>query len=77
MRRVVLERAEQMALETREEILPLDTLRTAAEVFVTNSVRGVVPVHRLEGRLFADPKPLTMRIRSEVCRWLNCGGDSQ
>ena len=77
MRRVVLERAEQMAVETSEENLSLDTLRTASEVFVTNSVRGVVPVHRLEGRLFADAKPLTMRIRSEVCRWLNCGGDSR
>lgn len=76
MRRVVLEQAELLGLEVREEDLPLEVLRMASEVFLTNSVRGVMSVRRLESRLFDDPKTCTMRIRSEVGRWLACEGGS-
>lgn len=77
MRRVVLERAAQLGLEAREERLSLAALRTASEVFLTNSVRGIVPVGRLEDRTFDDSQTWTMQIRLEVGRWLDRGGDSQ
>jgi branched-chain amino acid aminotransferase len=71
MRQVILERAEHLGLSHREENLTLDSLRTASEVFLTNSVRGIIPAASLEGRKFADLRPWTMQLRSELSRWLN------
>jgi branched-subunit amino acid aminotransferase/4-amino-4-deoxychorismate lyase len=49
-RAIVLELARDLGLEAREAPLPLETLRLADEVFLTNSVQEVLPVATLSGR---------------------------
>lgn len=48
-------------LPVRERPVGLDELRAARELFVTSSLRGVVPVTRLDGRALA-PGSITARI---------------
>lgn len=48
-------------IRVREEALAVDELRAAAEVFVSSSLRGVVPVTRLDGVARAAG-PITARI---------------
>ncbi|MCS6949022.1 MAG: aminotransferase class IV [Armatimonadota bacterium] len=51
-RQVVLEIAPQMGIECREEPIPIDLLPHVQAIFLTNSVREVVPVTRLGQRHF-------------------------
>lgn len=74
MRQLVIERARNCDLTLRTENLSLNSLRTASEIFMTNAVRGIIPVCQLEGREFDAPGPVTMKIRNEVWGWLNRGG---
>jgi para-aminobenzoate synthetase / 4-amino-4-deoxychorismate lyase len=48
-RRRVIELARAAGRETREEPVTVDDLLAADEVFLTNSVRGVEPVHSIDG----------------------------
>jgi 4-amino-4-deoxychorismate lyase len=52
MREVVLEHASARGFETSERRLAIAELREADEIFVTNSVFGVWPVRRLDGRRY-------------------------
>lgn len=54
--------------ETREEVLVLDDLFQADEAFVTSTVRGVVPLVRVDGRPIGDgrPGPATQRLSHAV-----------
>ena len=47
MRQVVIERARILGLDVVEEPLPFERIALADEAFLTNSVRGIVPVGRM------------------------------
>jgi branched-subunit amino acid aminotransferase/4-amino-4-deoxychorismate lyase len=74
MRRVVLGRAEDAGLEFEEVSLPVERIRRADEAFLTNSVRGVVPVARLMGVDLRAPGEITCRLHEYVLRWLEAEG---
>ncbi len=63
-RTVVVELAESQGLEVLETTIMPDQLRAADEVFLTSSVRGVMPVTRLDGVAVKDGAvgPVTRRL---------------
>ena len=61
-RRQVLSVARGLGVEAREATIHADELGTAAEVFVTSSTRGVVPVRRVDAQDYACPGPVTARL---------------
>jgi branched-subunit amino acid aminotransferase/4-amino-4-deoxychorismate lyase len=90
MRRVALEFAEPAGLgfaDSASRGLPVDALRAADEVFLTNSVRGVLPVAELrqgeEGDedipdrtvRYPSPGPWTLRLWNLIRPWLESGGN--
>ncbi len=66
MRALVLERASAIGLRALEAGLTPDDLSRADEVFLTNSVRGIVPVGRVGPRTLATPGPRTRRLMDTV-----------
>jgi 4-amino-4-deoxychorismate lyase len=64
-------RAEVLALQTDVHVvaLTLDTLLQADELFLSSSVRGILPVRRLPGREWA-PGPVTRQLQAH---WLDLG----
>jgi branched-chain amino acid aminotransferase len=75
MRQVVLERARAIGIEAVEESLPIERIATADEAFLTNSVRGILPVGRLMDVQFAAPGPVTVALRNDIVRSLGSGVD--
>lgn len=63
-RRTVLELARHMGQAVQEGALSVHTLRTAAEVFLSSSGGGVLPVSEVDGQPIGDgqPGPLTKRL---------------
>jgi branched-chain amino acid aminotransferase len=53
-----------LGLPLREEAIPLDTLSSADEAFVTSSTREAMPIRSLDGRPLGDgrPWPVTARV---------------
>jgi branched-subunit amino acid aminotransferase/4-amino-4-deoxychorismate lyase len=75
MRGVVIERADALGIDVEEAALNLfDPRIRPEEVFLTNAVRGVVPVGSWGDARFPAPGPLTGRIRDDVNAWLESGG---
>jgi branched-chain amino acid aminotransferase len=74
IRQVVLERARTLGIEAVERSLPMEFVASAHEAFLTNSVRGIVPVGRLMDVEFAVPGPVTDRLWNDIVRWLESGG---
>jgi len=74
MRRVVLEQAARLGIETVEAPLPLAQLATAEEAFLTNSGRGVAPIAVLLNHPLAAPGPVTSRLWGAILPWLESGG---
>ncbi len=74
MRRIVLDHARRMGFEVIECPVPMSALSTADEVFLTNSVRGMLPVSRLFHRTLPAPGPVTQRLWGEILSWLESGG---
>jgi branched-chain amino acid aminotransferase len=72
-RRLVLEvcRREGMPVTESSTLLP-QALRSADEVFLTSSLRGVIPVTRLDGSVVGDgrPGPVTKRIMTAYETWV-------
>lgn len=65
MRSLVIELAKDLGLKVCERSLPVEILREAKEAFVTNAVIGVVPLRKLEQKIFASS--LTVKeIRSAL-----------
>lgn len=60
-RAVLLELAPDIGIEAREEDIPPEMLRHAAGMFVTNSLMGLVPVTRIDGREI-PAHPMTARL---------------
>jgi branched-chain amino acid aminotransferase/4-amino-4-deoxychorismate lyase len=75
MRRLVLDWARRIGLEVHEEPLPLARITTAGESFLTNSVRGIVPVRRLLDAVLPVPGPTTRQLWDDILPWLCSGGD--
>jgi para-aminobenzoate synthetase/4-amino-4-deoxychorismate lyase len=73
-RRRVLEVARAAGIETHEQGLGLDELRSG-EVFLAGSVRGVEPVRSVDGFELAAPGELSARIAAGLKRrWLRVPG---
>jgi branched-chain amino acid aminotransferase len=78
MREFVLELAGELPLEVRERHgLPLEELHRADELFLTNAVRGIIPVASLEGNhqhpRWTTPGPWTHRLQVLVSERLGGG----
>jgi branched-chain amino acid aminotransferase len=74
MRGLVLERATSLGLAIREGDLSGHDLDEAEEVFLTNAVRGMIPVARASGRTFEAPGPWTRRLRNALVEGLQHEG---
>jgi branched-subunit amino acid aminotransferase/4-amino-4-deoxychorismate lyase len=81
MGRLVVEVAGELPIKTREmRELGRDELISASEVFLTNAVRGIIPVARFEAPLerleWPAPGPWTGRLQELVARrlWPDRGG---
>ena len=48
----------------------MGSIATADEAFLTNAVRGILPVGRLMDVEFAAPGPVTDRLWNVIVRWL-------
>jgi D-alanine transaminase len=56
-RNVILELAEQNNIPYSEDIISLDALKTASEIWLTSSTREIVPVVQLDDETIANGKP--------------------
>lgn len=74
MRRLVLEMAGQAGLEVEEVSLQVERIRSADEAFLTNSVRGILPIAQLTGAELRAPGPITRQLWEHVLPWLETGG---
>ena len=74
LRRVVLDRAARLGLEAVEGPVSMESLGAAGEAFLTNSVRGMLPIARLLGVDLPAPGPLTQQLWSDILPWLESGG---
>lgn len=71
MRSLVIERARSLGLATVERAdLTLGQLQSADELFLTNSVRGIIPVAELGSRRYDGPGPVTRRLTIDLEAWL-------
>ena len=70
MRGLVIARARILGLEVMEELLPVERIEAADEAFLTNSVRGIVPIERLMDFGFAPPGRVTQLIWKDIREWL-------
>lgn len=71
MRRWIMEcTAMQLGIAVAERDLPLQALDAAGEVFICNSVRGVIPVRRV-GRRSWQPGAVTAAIQQQVATLFN------
>ncbi|MEZ4469476.1 MAG: aminotransferase class IV [bacterium] len=61
-RRHVLGFARDLGLPTDEAMFGLDAVAAADEVFITSSVRGVMPVARIDAQTWAAPGPVTRTL---------------
>ena len=70
-RRTVLEICAEAGLKTETRPLPLEELMDADEVFITTSSGGVVPVARVDERVFSNDAPgaVSMRLRALYGEW--------
>lgn len=62
-RQLVLEWCREEGIEVREETLPVSVLEQADEVFITSSVKDVLPVSAVDGRALATPGPVTAAVQ--------------
>jgi branched-subunit amino acid aminotransferase/4-amino-4-deoxychorismate lyase len=76
MRALVLELAGGVGLSPRERDVSAADLDGADEVFLTNSVRGIVPVGRTPTRTFEAPGGWTRRLSDRLGLWLRESGST-
>jgi branched-subunit amino acid aminotransferase/4-amino-4-deoxychorismate lyase len=74
MRRVVIDHARGCGIPVEEVQVSYDTITLAQEAFLTNSVRGMLPVAQLLHATFPSPRPVTQLLWSKVLAWLESGG---
>ena len=71
-REVVLELCASHGIHAEEETLTAESLHEADEIFVTSSIRGIQPVHRLDGRAFSARGRITGLLGHHLQAALNC-----
>ncbi len=77
MRGLVIERAEALGIAVEETRLNLfDRMIQPEEVFMTNAVRGIIPVGQWGEAVFPAPGMVTQRLRDDVAAWLESEGTS-
>lgn len=76
MRGIVIERAREHGIPVVEEAVPMDTILGADEAFLTNAVRGILPLGRLLQVDLPAPGPLTRRLRDLTESWLAAGAQT-
>ena len=66
-RGAVMEMAGEMGIPVHPAAITIEQLLDADEVFITNSIMGIMPVCRVERRAIADdkPGPITTRLSNE------------
>lgn len=74
-RELVIEWCGHDGVEVVEEVLPLDVLERADEVFLTSSIKDVFPVSAVDGRPLASPGPVTARVADVWARHAEKGTD--
>ncbi|MBM6399751.1 aminotransferase class IV [Phycicoccus sonneratiae] len=67
-RALVIEWSREDGLDVVEETLPLEVLAEADEVFITSSVKDVMPVSAVDGRALEAPGPVTAAVREVWAR---------
>lgn len=72
MREVVRERALDLKMDVREGEISRKVFPMVQEAFLTNSVRGIIPLARLGHKLTA-PGPVTAKLWESVRTWLERG----
>ncbi len=77
LRRVVLDHAHRLEVPVVESPVPLEMLETVNEAFLTNSVRGMLPISRFFDRDLPAPGPVTERLWREILPWLESGGTTR
>lgn len=73
-RRRVIELAADLDIEVREGVLSPDELRGADEVFITSSIRGVLPIARVDDLEISAPGRVTSQIAGVYRRFLEAEG---
>ncbi len=70
-RRTVLEMCDEAGLATERRALPLDEFMEADEVFLSTSAGGIVPITRVDERIFSNgaPGPVTAGLRTRFDDW--------
>lgn len=74
MRGVVLERARLLGLDILEKCLTYQNQINADEAFMTNAVRGLIPIVRFGDKDLPAPGPWTHRLWDNIRPWLESGG---
>jgi len=69
MRRVVMREAERAGLSVQEDVLGVDDVGKASELFLTNARIGLWPLRELDGRML-QPGPVTRRLQQIMTRLL-------
>lgn len=77
MRAVVVERARAIGMNVIESDVTLDRIERADEVFLTNSVRGPIPVGRTPARSLSAPGPRTVELTQNILTYLNSGAENR
>ena len=70
-RRTVLEMAGEIGLATERRPLPLEEFLEADEVWLSTTAGGVVPVTKVDDRVFSNgaPGPVARRLRALYREW--------
>lgn len=68
-RRTALEMAREIGLKTEERALPLEEFLEADEVFLSSSGGGVLPVTRVDERVFGNGRPGSVATRLNALYW--------
>ncbi len=76
MRSVVVERARAIGMNVIESDVTIDQIERADEVFLTNSVRGVISAADTPARSLAAPGPRTIELTQSVLTFLNSGAEN-
>ncbi|MBM6403941.1 aminotransferase class IV family protein [Phycicoccus sp. CSK15P-2] len=74
-RELVLEWCRADGIEVREEPLPTSALGDADEVFLTSSIKDVMPVSAVDGRTRPTPGPVTTKVQEVWARHAARGVD--
>jgi branched-subunit amino acid aminotransferase/4-amino-4-deoxychorismate lyase len=70
----VIAQAPKLGIEVREAELNVESLDRATEVFLTNSVRGMIPVAQILGRSPGASGPVTQALQTTFQSWRTTRG---